>query len=149
MKTKILVVLMCAACVISLPVFAGGKSETADTSLAKIKEKGNFVLGLDDSFPPMGFRDDSGNIVGFDIDLAKANVTRPPTPFQSAEHRPQEGRGDEARHSDKQQGFVVAETAKIDGYALLFQLLQHEADERHAHKRQKADKADRPHPPSG
>jgi polar amino acid transport system substrate-binding protein len=60
MKTKILVVLMCVACVISLPLFAGGKSETADTSLAKIKEKGNFVLGLDDSFPPMGFRDDSG-----------------------------------------------------------------------------------------
>ncbi|HOV63007.1 MAG TPA: amino acid ABC transporter substrate-binding protein, partial [Spirochaetia bacterium] len=67
---------MCAACVISLPVFAGGKSETADTSLAKIKEKGNFVLGLDDSFPPMGFRDDSGNIVGFDIDLAKEAAKR-------------------------------------------------------------------------
>ena len=33
---------------------------------------GKLILGLDDSFPPMGFRDDANNIVGFDIDLAKA-----------------------------------------------------------------------------
>ena len=30
------------------------------------------VVGLDDSFPPMGFRNESNEIVGFDIDLAKA-----------------------------------------------------------------------------
>lgn len=30
------------------------------------------VVGLDDEFPPMGFRDENNNIVGFDIDLAKA-----------------------------------------------------------------------------
>lgn len=35
-------------------------------------EKRTFTLGLDDSFPPMGYRDDSNNIVGFDIDLAQA-----------------------------------------------------------------------------
>lgn len=45
---------------------------TADTSLEDIKEKGYFVLGLDDDFAPMGFKDDKGEIVGFDIDLAKA-----------------------------------------------------------------------------
>lgn len=48
----------------------------ADTSLDFIKEKGNIVLGLDASFPPMGFKDDSGNIVGFDIDLAKEVASR-------------------------------------------------------------------------
>ncbi|EJO5348345.1 amino acid ABC transporter substrate-binding protein [Clostridium botulinum] len=42
-----------------------------DTSLKDIKEKGEFVVGLDDSFPPMGFKNDKGEIVGFDIDLAK------------------------------------------------------------------------------
>lgn len=42
-----------------------------DNSLNYIKEKGVFVLGLDDSFPPMGFRDKAGEITGFDIDLAK------------------------------------------------------------------------------
>lgn len=38
------------------------------------KEKRNeneVVLGLDDTFVPMGFKDDKGNFVGFDIDLAK------------------------------------------------------------------------------
>lgn len=43
-----------------------------DTSLEDIKEKGYFVLGLDADFAPMGFTDESGEIVGFDIDLAKA-----------------------------------------------------------------------------
>lgn len=41
-----------------------------DASLDNIVEKGTFILGLDDSFPPMGFRDDNNNIVGFDVDLA-------------------------------------------------------------------------------
>lgn len=35
-------------------------------------KKTTLVVGLDDSFPPMGFRDESNNLVGFDIDLAKA-----------------------------------------------------------------------------
>ncbi|MDN6639413.1 MAG: amino acid ABC transporter substrate-binding protein [Tetragenococcus sp.] len=30
------------------------------------------VVGLDDTFVPMGFRDDEGNLTGFDIDLAEA-----------------------------------------------------------------------------
>ena len=30
------------------------------------------IVGLDDSFPPMGYDDANGQIVGFDIDLAKA-----------------------------------------------------------------------------
>ena len=33
--------------------------------------KSKLVVGLDDHFPPMGFRDADNNIVGFDIDLAK------------------------------------------------------------------------------
>ncbi len=36
----------------------------------KPAEKNTFVLGLDDSFPPLGFRDENNNIVGYDIDLA-------------------------------------------------------------------------------
>ena len=30
-----------------------------DTSLEDLKSRGKFVLGLDDSFPPMGFRDEN------------------------------------------------------------------------------------------
>lgn len=32
--------------------------------------KDKLVIGIDDKFAPMGFRDDKNNIVGFDIDLA-------------------------------------------------------------------------------
>ncbi|MDN4492723.1 amino acid ABC transporter substrate-binding protein [Ureibacillus aquaedulcis] len=34
--------------------------------------KETVVIGIDDTFAPMGFRDDNNEIVGFDIDLAKA-----------------------------------------------------------------------------
>ena len=34
------------------------------------------IVGLDDQFPTRGFRDDKGNIVGFDVDLAKEVATR-------------------------------------------------------------------------
>jgi polar amino acid transport system substrate-binding protein len=42
----------------------------SDDSLKKIKDKGTFVLGFDDAFKPMGFKDESGKYVGFDIDMA-------------------------------------------------------------------------------
>jgi polar amino acid transport system substrate-binding protein len=48
----------------------------ADTSLQTVKQKGKLVLGLDDSFPPMGFRNDDNQIVGYDIDLAKEVAKR-------------------------------------------------------------------------
>lgn len=40
-------------------------------SLEAIKSKGTIILGLDDSFPPMGFRGENGDVVGFDIDVAR------------------------------------------------------------------------------
>ena len=48
-----------------------GFAHAEDTSISYIQDKGTFILGLDDSFPPMGFRDEDINIVGFDIDVAK------------------------------------------------------------------------------
>lgn len=48
------------------------KTVDGDNSLQYILDKGELVLGLDDSFPPMGFSDSkTGEIVGFDIDLAE------------------------------------------------------------------------------
>ena len=55
---------------------AGGQSDTASTDLDAIRDRGVLVVGLDDSFPPMGFRDTSNEIVGFDIDLAKEAAKR-------------------------------------------------------------------------
>lgn len=48
-----------------------GKDE-AKTDWAYIQGKGKLVVGLDDTFAPMGFRDEKNEIVGFDIDVAKA-----------------------------------------------------------------------------
>jgi len=36
-----------------------------------LMEKGEIVVGLDDTFVPMGFRNPQGELVGFDVDLAK------------------------------------------------------------------------------
>lgn len=47
-----------------------------DNSLQAIKDKGYFILGLDDSFPPMGFLDEDNEIKGYDIDLAKEVAKR-------------------------------------------------------------------------
>ena len=44
-----------------------------DTSLTDLQKRGKLVLGLDASFPPMGYLDPvTGEITGFDIDVAKA-----------------------------------------------------------------------------
>ena len=57
----------------SLVLFAGCAKEkpAGDVSLQKVLEKKTLVLGLDDAFPPMGFRNENNEIVGFDIDVAR------------------------------------------------------------------------------
>ncbi len=55
---------------------AAESTPAVDLSWDKVKEKGEFVLGLDESFPPMGYRDDKNNIVGYDIDLAQEVANR-------------------------------------------------------------------------
>jgi len=39
---------------------------------ANLKTAGKILVGVDDSYPPMEFRDDSNNLVGFDKDLGDA-----------------------------------------------------------------------------
>jgi polar amino acid transport system substrate-binding protein len=46
------------------------RSETKATESTLDKEE--LVIGLDDTFVPMGFKDESGKVVGFDVDLAEA-----------------------------------------------------------------------------
>ncbi len=45
-----------------------------DSSFDRVKDKGELVIGLDDSFPPMGFRLADGTLVGFDVDVAHFDV---------------------------------------------------------------------------
>lgn len=68
---------MFAICTISLALIAGcSSSKEASTSespaaSAKAGSK-KITVGIDDKFAPMGFRDDKNELVGFDIDYAKA-----------------------------------------------------------------------------
>ena len=50
---------------------------TDDQSWEKVESAGTLVLGLDDAFPPMGYKDtETGDIIGFDIDIAKKKCSR-------------------------------------------------------------------------
>ena len=46
--------------------FMGG-----DNSNATANDENTFIVGFDAEFPPYGYKDDSGNYTGFDLDLAK------------------------------------------------------------------------------
>ncbi|WP_411898462.1 amino acid ABC transporter substrate-binding protein [Paenibacillus spiritus] len=63
--------------------------------------EGKLVIGIDDKFAPMGFRDDNNDIVGFDIDYAKAaaekmgrDVTFQPIDWSAKESELNSGRID-------------------------------------------------------
>src|SRR5574343_262623 len=56
---------------------ACGKKEEAPAAAAPAPAAvTKIVVGLDDNFPPMGFRDEKGALVGFDIDLAREAAKR-------------------------------------------------------------------------
>lgn len=38
--------------------------------------KQDIIIGLDDAYPPIGFRNEKGELIGFDIDLAKATFSK-------------------------------------------------------------------------
>ena len=52
-------------------IFTGCGGDSSKTDSEKV-----LVIGLDDEYKPMGFRDKSGEIVGFDIDLATEAAKR-------------------------------------------------------------------------
>lgn len=53
----------------SIFVSCKGEKENLST-LEAIKKSGVIKFGLDDAYPPMEFRDEQNNLVGFDIDVA-------------------------------------------------------------------------------
>ena len=65
---KIMLLMIFALSVLMCSVQKDEKEEKANAN--GIPKK--IVIGLDDSFVPMGFKNEKGEIVGFDIDLARA-----------------------------------------------------------------------------
>jgi polar amino acid transport system substrate-binding protein len=56
---------------LSLVLGACSKKITTD-QYDTIQNRGYIIVGLDDTFAPMGFRNNENELVGFDVDLAKA-----------------------------------------------------------------------------
>lgn len=67
---KILSIILTVLMVSTLLV-ACGKKKSEGNALQNVKNSGKLTIGLDDSYPPMEFRDSKNNLVGFDIDLGK------------------------------------------------------------------------------
>lgn len=66
MKKRILAVVLA---VVTAASFAGCGSKASDSDVDYIKDKGTLIVGITD-FAPMDYKDDSGNWIGFDADLA-------------------------------------------------------------------------------
>ena len=67
---KLFTLLLAAILLLSCCALAEG------AGLANVLEKGKLVMGFDEAYPPMGFVDENGEHVGFDIDLAKEVTKR-------------------------------------------------------------------------
>lgn len=76
MKAKQIVGILMVGVTSLVLAACGNGSKEGENSGAKPSEKTNLIVGLDDTFAPMGFRDDNGEIIGFDIDLAKEIESR-------------------------------------------------------------------------
>jgi polar amino acid transport system substrate-binding protein len=73
MNMKKFIALILAVLMMALAAFP---AMAEDDSLNQLIERGELILGLDDSFPPMGYRDENNEVVGFDIDLAREVCAR-------------------------------------------------------------------------
>lgn len=71
--------LICLAIAMVLPLIACNSSSSSSTdsnSGSQTAEKKTFTVGFDANFPPYGYRDDNGEYVGFDLDLAQEVCNR-------------------------------------------------------------------------
>ena len=62
-----------AAALMAMSIVGCGGEGSKDNAAA---ERNKIVIGLDDNFPPFGFHDEKGELVGFDIDMAKEAAKR-------------------------------------------------------------------------
>ena len=73
---KLLCAALIAAAVLSMTGCKKSNKKSDSDAVSALKSRGVFVLGLDDSFPPLGFRSEDNEVVGYDIDLAKEVAKR-------------------------------------------------------------------------
>ncbi|MCR5671777.1 MAG: transporter substrate-binding domain-containing protein [Butyrivibrio sp.] len=68
MKKRLLAIMSAMIMILSLSACGSAKAGTSDVEY--IKDKGTLLVGITD-FAPMDYKDDSGEWIGFDADLAK------------------------------------------------------------------------------
>ncbi len=66
---------VCLMLIMTAALLGGCGSDSAKNGSASETAK-KIIVGLDDNYPPMGFKDDKNEIVGFDVDLAKEAAKR-------------------------------------------------------------------------
>ena len=69
MKKRIIAFLCAMACMMSLTACGSGSAGASDSDVAYIKDKGTLVVGITD-FAPMDYKNDNGEWIGFDADMA-------------------------------------------------------------------------------
>ncbi|OFI01564.1 cystine-binding periplasmic protein precursor [Clostridium acetireducens DSM 10703] len=71
---KLLSMVLSFVFVCALFIGCGGsqKNEEAKNSLERVKNAKKLTVGLEDTYPPMEFRDNKNELIGFDIDIANA-----------------------------------------------------------------------------
>lgn len=69
-------ILVISVFIFGISIFSGCKENKTTDTYSQIKAKGEIIVGMDDTFVPMGFRDAKGNIVGFDVDFATEAAKR-------------------------------------------------------------------------
>lgn len=66
---------LCLSMIFGAMIISGCGNEEKQVTSTGSSDKA-IVVGLDDSYPPMGFKDENNEIVGFDVDLAKEATKR-------------------------------------------------------------------------
>ena len=73
MNKKILAGLILIVALSLVLTACGGTSTPAkeQTTWERVQAEGKLVAGLDDNYPPMGYRNENNELIGFDIDMGK------------------------------------------------------------------------------
>ncbi len=70
MKKKLLLtIILVTALALTLTACGGEKKAAEQTTWERVQAEGKLVAGLDDNYPPMGYRNENNELVGFDIEM--------------------------------------------------------------------------------
>lgn len=72
MKKKLLLTIMLIAVLALVLTACGGEKNVEEQNTwEKVKAAGKLTAGLDDNYPPMGYRNEKNELIGFDIEMGK------------------------------------------------------------------------------